>query len=190
MKISRKRKCFAADRQHAGVFVLPVTARRASIRCLPVFNFHQLSEPPPSLCALVERNDVACCSWCCFGCSTVTPTVCSRLREAPRLPASQTGKQVFDSWWVVLCWERPAHLSSNELHETDCFFILHLTLQQKWVLTNCLAADRMCSPLWGGGETTSLNKAFDGGLIIFLIHHFGTPLFCCLYTSVCYYHTI
>lgn len=32
---------------------------------------------------------------------------------------------------VLLCWEHPAHLSSNELHETDCFFILHLTLQQK-----------------------------------------------------------
>lgn len=32
---------------------------------------------------------------------------------------------------VWLCWEHPAHLYSNELHETDCFFILHLTLQQK-----------------------------------------------------------
>lgn len=76
-------------------------------------------------------NDVAYPSWCCFGCFTVQ-TVCTQLCELPVCLSRRHGKQVFDSWWVLLCWERLAHLSSNELHETDCFFILHLTLQQKW----------------------------------------------------------
>lgn len=68
---------------------------------------------------------------------------------------------------VCLCWEHPAHLSSNELHETDCFFILHLTLQQKCLnktappLTGCL-------PLQGTRGTNCLNEVFEGGVMIFL----------------------
>lgn len=45
------------------------------------------------------------------------------------------GEQVCDSWRVVLCRESSARLPSNELHEADCSFILHLTLEQKRVLT-------------------------------------------------------
>lgn len=42
---------------------------------------------------LWSRNDVAYSSWCCcFGCFTVTPTVCTQLCEAPRLPVLQTWK--------------------------------------------------------------------------------------------------
>lgn len=137
-----------------------------------------------------SSNDVPRRSWCsCFGCCTVTATVCSGLGEALRLPASQTGRQVSDSWWLVLCWERQAHLSSNELRETDSFFTLHLTLQQKGDLTNCLSADRMLLFLWGGRKTRSLSKAFQGALRIFLNECFGNLLLCCLCTSVCCYHT-
>lgn len=69
---------------------------------------------------------------------------------------------------VLLCWEHPAHLSSNELHETDCFFILHLTLQQKCLNKTVFAADGICLPLQGSWGTNCLNEVFEGGVMIFL----------------------
>lgn len=91
---------------------------------------------------------------------------------------------------VWLCWEHPAHLSSNELHETDCFFILHLTLQQK-----CL--NKTVPPLMGyvypseapeeqAASVRSLKAAewFSWGNVLALLWS-G-----CLCASVCFYHTV
>lgn len=76
----------------------------ALIRCLSLnLFFHKLakmlwiSRKAQSCYHIVvylwSRNDVAYSSWCCcFGCFTVTLTVCTPLCEAPRLPVFQTWK--------------------------------------------------------------------------------------------------
>lgn len=42
---------------------------------------------------------------------------------------------------VLLCWEYPAHLFSNELHVMDCLFILHLTYNKSVTKVFCCWQD-------------------------------------------------